>query len=127
MILWMVIHDPEFLQRAAEAKARVEQLQPHDLEGALEDGAILIDVREPAELAQGSIPGSLNIPLDALPQHITAVIPDPTAAIVCLCRGGNRSSLAAADLLDLGYINVRSLAGGLEGLSAVSPPPSPPG
>ncbi|MEB3256100.1 MAG: rhodanese-like domain-containing protein [Synechococcaceae cyanobacterium] len=119
----MVIHDPEFLQRAAEAKARVDQLHPGDLDAALEAGAILIDVREPAELAQGTIPGSLNIPLDSLPKRIAAVVPDLSAAIVCFCRGGNRGSLAAADLLDLGYTNVRSIAGGLEGLAAGEPAP----
>lgn len=119
----MVIHDPAFLQRAAEAKARVDQLQPGDLEAALEAGAILIDVREPAEQAEGTIQGSLNIPLDSLAQRIAAVVPDTSAAIICFCKGGNRGSLAAADLLDLGYTNVRSIAGGLEGLSAGEPAP----
>jgi phage shock protein E len=114
----MAVHDPAFLQRAAWAKERVDQLQPNDLEAALDAGATLIDVREPAELTQGTIPGSLNIPLDSLPQRIAAAVPDSSAAIVCFCRGGNRGSLAAAELLDLGYTNVKSIAGGLEALSA---------
>jgi phage shock protein E len=112
----VVHHDEAFLRRAAEAKARVPGLIPEDLEQQLERGAILIDVREPAEIKFGTIRNAHNIPLDVLLQEIEMAIPDRSATIVCLCAGGNRGAIAAAALLDHGYPNVQTLERGLGGV-----------
>lgn len=112
----MVMHDEEFLRRAAEARARVNPLPLAQLEAQIQAGATLIDVREPSEFAAGTIRGSRNISLDQLSQRLEAEIPDRDTAVICFCRAGNRGALAAAALLDLGYRNVKSLAHGLEGV-----------
>lgn len=119
----MAIHDEAFLQRAAAAKERVPQLQVEDLAEHVAAAAHFIDVREPEELASGSLPGAVNIPLGSLAQRISAAVPDRSAPIVCFCAGGNRGSLAAAELLDLGYTDVSSIAGGLRAVDGVHDAP----
>lgn len=118
----MAIHDAEFLKRAAAAKERVRQLPPEALAEGVDAVGHLIDVREPEELADGSLPGAIKIPLGSLAERITAVVPDRETPIVCFCAGGNRGSLAAAELLDMGYTNVSSIAGGLRALEALNAP-----
>lgn len=118
----MVLHDEDFLRRAAAAKERVPQLAAEGLAERLAADATLIDVREPGEVDQDSLAGAVNIPLDELAERIVVAVPDRSTPIVCVCAGGNRGSLAAAELLDLGYSNVCSIAGGKRALDAVEPP-----
>lgn len=74
---------------------------------------VLIDVREGEENQEGYIPGSDWIPRGKLEQRIEDAVPDREADIVLYCAGGNRSALAARTLAELGYTQVRSLAGGI--------------
>jgi len=73
------------------------------------DGAVVIDVREPAEYAAGHVPGALPVPLGDLPGHLSR-LPRDTAVYV-ICAGGSRS-LAAADLLARAGVVAYSVAGG---------------
>jgi phage shock protein E len=114
----MVLHDEDFLRRASAAKERVPQLAPEGLPEWVAADATLIDVREPEEVALDSLPGAVNIPLAELAERIVVAVPDLSTPIVCFCAGGNRGSLAAAELLDLGYGNVCSIAGGKRALDA---------
>jgi molybdopterin/thiamine biosynthesis adenylyltransferase len=75
----------------------------------------LIDVREADEHAQGMIPGTLHIPRGFLEQRIEHAVPDREAAVVLYCASGTRSVLAARSLAELGYTDVRTLAGGFNG------------
>jgi len=106
-------HDEDFLRRAAAAKARVSQVDPGEVDALLAAGAVAIDVREADEHARGTVPGATNISIGSLAERIAAEVPDLDAPIVCFCSGGNRGALAAAALEDLGYTNVKSIAGGL--------------
>ena len=72
----------------------------------------LIDVREADEHAQGAIPGAAWIPRGFLEARIEKHVADRAAPIVLYCASGNRSLFAARSLAELGYTNVRSLAGG---------------
>ena len=112
-------HDEEFLRKAAEAKARVPQLDPGQVDQHIATGAVVIDVRDPDEHAKANVPGAVNISMDALAAKIASTVPDKDAPIVCYCNGGNRGSLAAAQLQDLGYTNVSSIAGGLKGYASI--------
>jgi molybdopterin/thiamine biosynthesis adenylyltransferase/rhodanese-related sulfurtransferase len=76
------------------------------------ESAVLIDVREQSEYAQGFIPGARWIPRGFLELRIEDAVPDRQAPIVLYCAGGVRSALAARSLRELGYGNVRSMAGG---------------
>ena len=73
-------------------------------------GAVLIDVREEEEVATGTLPGAVNIPLGQLLFHVADF--DPEVAIALLCRSGNRSGQAAARLADLGFVAI-NLTGGM--------------
>ncbi|HVU51320.1 MAG TPA: molybdopterin-synthase adenylyltransferase MoeB [Polyangia bacterium] len=75
-------------------------------------GPILIDVREKDEWLEGSIPGARWIPRGFLEQRIEDQVPERSAEIVLYCAGGTRSALAARSLEELGYTNVKSMAGG---------------
>jgi molybdopterin/thiamine biosynthesis adenylyltransferase/rhodanese-related sulfurtransferase len=88
----------------------VTELRPRVARGVAE--VQLIDVREQDEYVQGNIPGASWIPRGFLEQRIEDKVPERGAEIVLYCAGGNRSALAARSLQELGYTNVRSLAGG---------------
>ncbi len=72
----------------------------------------LIDVREADEHAQGVIPSAVHIPRGFLELRIEKAVMDRETPVVLYCAGGTRSVLAVRSLLELGYSNVRSLAGG---------------
>ncbi len=74
----------------------------------------LLDVREPAEFADGHLPGSLNLPLARLLSGELAGLP-ASGPIVVVCRTGGRAEVAAAALAAQGFDEVTVLAGGLAG------------
>lgn len=76
-----------------------------------DDGAVIIDVREPDEWADGHIPGAILIPLGELPSRLGDV--PPNRPIVVVCRSGNRSAQGRDILLGAGFPAVTSLDGGM--------------
>ena len=76
---------------------------------ALPDGALLLDVREPAELAQGTLKGAVNIPLHKLRSRLFELPKD--RKIVIYCQVGLRGYVAERILKQLGY-DVANLSGG---------------
>ena len=75
-----------------------------------EDAAILIDIRNPAEVALGSIPGAIHVPLAQLRARLDLLPTD--RPIVVHCAGGWRSSVAASLLRAQGFERVSDLTGG---------------
>jgi rhodanese-related sulfurtransferase len=73
------------------------------------DGALVIDVREPAEYVSGHVPGARLVPLSRLPQH-AGDLPAGQPVYV-ICASGNRSWTAAQFLIQRG-LDARSVAGG---------------
>ena len=72
---------------------------------------VLIDVREPREVATGRIEGSVNIPLGMLPSKIGTL--DPHAETLLICHSGNRSATAARLLTRAGFERAYSVTGGM--------------
>ncbi|MFZ5440125.1 MAG: rhodanese-like domain-containing protein [Myxococcota bacterium] len=68
----------------------------------VEQGALLLDVRTPAEFVSGHVPSALNIPVQELPQRIREVGPT-TRPVVVYCRSGGRSAAATQILKQAGY------------------------
>ncbi len=97
----------------AAAKSRVEEVTVYQVRDRLES-VVMVDVRESDEQSQGAIPGAKFLSRGILERDIGNVIPDHGTQIVLYCAGGNRSALAAASLLDLGYNNVSSMIGGFD-------------
>ena len=109
-----------FKAMLAEANAVIETVSVQDLSYHLEDNeAILVDLRDSAERERdGVIPGSLHVPRGMLefaadpesPAYNSALKPE--GRVLLYCGSGGRSALGAKTLLDMGYENVASLAGG---------------
>jgi len=105
----------------AHAKTNIENLDPQAVARELADGALIVDVREHAELDDtGAIPGAVHIPRGLLefkadPAHpLHAAELDPTRRTILYCASGGRSALAALTLRDLGYRDVAHLDGGIQ-------------
>jgi len=100
-------------QLIADAKQRVSETTVHELRELQAGGAsfVLVDVREQNEWNLGHIPGALYIGRGVLESSVEQRIPRE-ARVVLYCQSGNRSALAGQTLLELGYQNVVSLAGG---------------
>lgn len=108
---------PTFDTLLREIRGKTQEIDAEALSGELRNGRqpAVIDVREPDENAQGIIPGSVHIARGFLELRIENVVPDRERPVVLYCAGGTRSVLAARSLTELGYTNVRSLAGGFTG------------
>lgn len=89
----------------------VEEASPAEVERQLADGqAILLDVRDADEWAEGHVPGSVWIPLQALPGRLAQLPKDRT--IYVICHSGGRSARAVQFLKANGYA-ARNVAGGI--------------
>ena len=103
----------------AEAKARTENVTPEQVQREVEEGALLVDLREPNELEQnGSIPGAVAAPRGMLEFWADPTSSyhregfDPNRRVILHCASGGRSALAADTLKELGYTNVAHMDGG---------------
>jgi len=74
------------------------------------DGLQLIDIRNPGEIAIGSIAGAVELPVGQLPGRVDEL--DRDAPTVVFCAGGYRSSVAASVLRQAGFTDVSDLLGG---------------
>jgi selenocysteine lyase/cysteine desulfurase/rhodanese-related sulfurtransferase len=111
-----------YKQLCAESKSRIRQITARELHSREE--SLLIDIREPDEVASGILPGALCIPRGRLEKLIEGLGLQPGTAICLYCHSGGRSALATEALQSIGYTNIHSLAGGImawqaEGFSIV--------
>lgn len=75
------------------------------------DAPFMLDVREPEEMADGVIAGSVNIPMDDVERRLHELPAD--REIVVICHMGLRSAYVARRLKALGYDRVSNLSGGV--------------
>lgn len=87
-----------------------EELNEKIYEG---ESIIIIDVRNPSELARGKIPGSINIPLDNFENEVEEKIKNKDETICVYCLSGSRSAIACEILEGLGYKTVFNLTSGM--------------
>ena len=73
-------------------------------------GGVLIDVRTPGEVAEGTAPGSINIPLQEAEQRLAEFPKDKDLLI--FCRSGKRSMAVSNFLISNGYERVFNVVGG---------------
>ena len=104
---------PGYRELVERARTRITEVTPGQVLERLEE-LTLIDIREPDEYQQGAIPGARLMPRGVLERDIAGLVPDHGTEIVVYCASGQRSALAAASLLDMGYSQVSSMTGGLE-------------
>jgi molybdopterin/thiamine biosynthesis adenylyltransferase/rhodanese-related sulfurtransferase len=97
-----------------QVKSQIDEVDPAQVNEVLGNGAVVVDVRETEEVAQGKVPGAVHVPRGYLESRIEGAAPDRSQRVILYCASGNRSALAAKTLReDLGYENVESMVGGI--------------
>lgn len=76
-------------------------------------GTVLIDVRTPAEFAQGHLPGARNIDVSAADFASQVAGLDPSVPYAVYCHSGNRSAAAVQAMTGAGFRHVFHLEGGI--------------
>lgn len=79
------------------------------LAAAIDQGAPVVDVREPAEFREGHVPGAVNIPMGQLTARLSEI--DRNRPVHVVCASGNRSS-AMTDILTANGFDAINVAGG---------------
>ncbi|MFA5081924.1 MAG: rhodanese-like domain-containing protein [Hydrogenophilaceae bacterium] len=77
------------------------------------EDALVLDVRENSEYADGHITKSRHIPLGQLKNQLTSLEKYKAKPVVVVCRTGSRSGHACGVLRKAGFENVSNLAGGI--------------
>lgn len=96
----------------ADQGHRVEDLTPEDVAKGMAEGRyLLVDVREPNEVAVEAYPGAVVVPLSTFDP---GDIPDPGGKqVVFACRSGKRSVTASLAAQASGLDYDKHLAGGI--------------
>jgi rhodanese-related sulfurtransferase len=104
-----------------DQKHSVEDLTPEDVAKGISEGKyLLIDVREPNEVAAEAYPDATVVPLSSFDP---ASIPDPRGKqVVFACRSGKRSVTASLAAQAAGLPYDKHLAGGILGWKATGLP-----
>jgi flavin reductase (DIM6/NTAB) family NADH-FMN oxidoreductase RutF/rhodanese-related sulfurtransferase len=118
-------------QLLAQARARLRRLEPWEAAAALEQWAVLVDVRPAAQRAgEGEIPGALVVERNVLEWRLDPTGPDrlPLAhrdlLVIVVDSEGITSSLAAAALQDVGVHRATDVVGGFQAWRAAGLPVS---
>jgi rhodanese-related sulfurtransferase len=105
--------------------AEVGEIDPVSLKQRLDRGEqlVVIDVREPEEIAIAAFPGAVHIPMGDIPSRIGDI--DPDSEIVVVCHHGIRSAQVAGYLARLDFERVLNLSGGIDAWSIEVDPSIP--
>ncbi|MEZ5606690.1 MAG: rhodanese-like domain-containing protein [Burkholderiaceae bacterium] len=119
-------------QRVQEAKSQIDNLSPDQVQAELAAGqAVLVDIRDAPERAQGTIAGAVHASRGMLEFYADPSSPyhkpelDPQQRVILHCASGGRSALAVLTLRELGYVNVAHLDGGFKAWQAAGKPIEP--
>jgi rhodanese-related sulfurtransferase len=113
-------HSPGFLKMVNDAKSRVKEITIDQARERLKENphAVLIDVREDTEWANGHAAEAIHLGKGILERDLERTLPDPNSELIMYCGGGFRSALTADAAQKMGYTNVTSLIGGYKALVA---------
>ncbi|TXH02818.1 MAG: sulfurtransferase [Nevskiaceae bacterium] len=94
----------------------MQTLTPQQLKEKMASGLVVLDVRQPEELALAALGQTINIPMAELPARLGEL--NPQQPIAVLCHHGMRSEMAARFLEKNGFVDVANVAGGIDAWSA---------
>ena len=99
----------------------LSEIEPTELKRRLGQGdqPLIVDVREPWEIATAAIAGTVNIPMGEIPSRLSEL--DPDRETIVMCHHGVRSAQVAMYLARNGFERVLNLAGGIDAWSEVDP------
>ena len=106
------------------AKLRIQEVALDDAEQAIREADILLDVRESDEYAAGHLPGAIHASRGVLEFKLSSTpeLGSRDLRIVLYCKTGGRAALAACALHDMGYLQVKSIAGGFDAWAGAGKP-----
>ena len=87
----------------------MREIDIDQLAAAIDGGAVLVDVRETGEYAEGHVPGAVNIPMGHLTGHLDELYRSRVLHVIC--ANGNRSAAMTDVLVAQGFEAV-NVAGG---------------
>ena len=95
------------------------QIGPQEAVQRLNQGAVLVDVREPNEYANGHAPNAIHLPLARVRAQGSAAIdalalPDAVEDVLLICHSGMRSRIAQAALAGHRRVRCVNVAGGMQ-------------
>ena len=94
---------------------RFKQVRVSEVRSLVESGAVIIDVREPNEFANGALKGAVNIPLGEIRTRMDEIPKD--VPVYVHCRSSQRSYNAVMALENSGYDNVYNISGSYLGIN----------
>jgi sulfur-carrier protein adenylyltransferase/sulfurtransferase len=114
------MHDKTLQEIIEQARFLVQEIAVDEAYRLFKLGGqtTFVDMREPEELSLGYIKGSVFIRGDELEMQARHLLPEKEAPVVLYCGSGIRSLLTAQTLKEMGYSDVRTLAGGIEAWKA---------
>jgi rhodanese-related sulfurtransferase len=86
---------------------------------------VLLDCREPSEVATARIPGSTTIPMREIPARLAELEPHKTGRIVIHCHHGGRSLRVTQFIRQQGFDQAQNMAGGIDAWSLEIDPTVP--
>ena len=87
------------------------------------DAPVVLDVREPQEIAIARFPGAVEIPMQSVPSRMAEL--DRNAEIFVLCHHGMRSAHVADYLAEQGFTRVGNVTGGIDAWALMVDPSVP--
>jgi rhodanese-related sulfurtransferase len=107
---------------------KIGELEPLELKARRDrhdhnDKLVVLDVREPEEIAIAPFPDALHIPMGDIPSRLTEL--DSDAEWVVVCHHGVRSAQVAMYLAHMGFARVSNLTGGIDAWSLTADPSTP--
>lgn len=110
----LVIDPPrELWKRAVNLTQGIKDINVLQAQALINQGAYVLDVREPHEFEAGHVPASTLIPLGQLTDRVAELQAQRNQNIVVICHGGKRSATACGQLAHLGFASTYNIAGGI--------------
>jgi len=104
----------------SSAKSQITEVEVSEVVALLDEGYQVLDVREPAEFASGTIDGAMNLPRGVLEAASDRQYPGKNAAMqdrdkkwLVLCATSGRAAMATLVMQQMGFKNVKNINGGL--------------
>lgn len=108
----------------AAAKTLIQEVPLDEAEQAIREADVVLDVREADEFAAGHLPGAIHASRGLLEFKLssTPALTSRDLNVVLYCKTSGRAALAAAAMREMGYLQVRSIAGGFDAWAAAGKP-----
>lgn len=118
-----LVSDPSFTSQSLFGMAQEITVQELQAKRQAGHSFLLLDVREPDEVAFANIAGSIHIPMGDIPGRLHEL--DPDKEIIVYCHHGIRSMRVADFLLQRDFDKVSNLAGGIDAWAEAIEPGMP--